>query len=321
MLRTMLRNVRSLALASAIGLFMMAAPDRAHAEWAPSGPIEMLIGFAEGGGADALARLVANHIQDNLGWQIVPRNRGGAGGAVMAELLRNARPDGQVIGMGTTTTFSNNPFLVPGLDYAPEDFDYLGTIALSQMVIVAPADAPFDTLDEMAEHARSVGGLTIGSMGANLQMIAEMISRHYDIQLFVVPSTGGGAVLTQLLGGHIDLGFNGGAHHQYIRSGDMKVIVNLNEQPLMLTPDVGNLRDAGIDYSTYIYFQFQAPAGLPDDVRAALASAIDAAVNSDAVRELAEQRMEMQLVNIGPEQLTEVIANDAAAFRDLPRQD
>jgi len=297
--------------------FNTSAAQAQEGGWSPSKPVTMIVGFKEGGGADALARLVADHIEKKLGWNIVPQNRGGAGGSVMAELLKAAKADGHTIGMGVTTTFSSNPILNDALRYGPDDFDYLGTIALSQMVIVARSDAPYGSLDEMAEHAREKGSLTIGSMGTELEFIAQMIADHYDIELRVVPTRGGGEVLTQVLGGHVDLGFNGGAHHKYVRSGDMKVLVNLNEEPLVLTPEVKNLKDNGIDYATNIYFQFQGPKGLPADVKAALVKAIDAAVTSDKVRDMAENRMEMQLKNIGPESLTRLIMRDSEASKRL----
>ncbi|MCC5986680.1 MAG: tripartite tricarboxylate transporter substrate binding protein [Pararhodobacter sp.] len=302
---------RMLVAAGIAAVTMLTQPDAALAEWSPQRPIQLLIGFNEGGGADALARLVADNIEGSRGWTVVPINRGGAGGGVMATLLRNAAPDGHTIGMGVTTTFSNNPFFNEGMDYSPEDFDYLATIARSQMVLVAREDAPFDTLDELAETARERGSLTVAVMGPDMERVADMIADHYDIDLRVVPTRGGAEVLTQILGGHVDAGFNGGAHHQYIRSGDMKVVVNLNSEPLMVTPEVANLRDHGIDYATNIFFQFQAPAGLPDDVREALATAIDEAVNSDGVRQLAGERMEMQLGNLGPEALSAMIMDDA----------
>lgn len=302
---------RMLVAASVTAFALLSQANAALAEWSPQQPIQMLIGFNEGGGADALARLVADNIEETRGWTVVPINRGGAGGGVMASLLKNARPDGHTIGMGVTTTFSNNPFFSEGMDYRPDDFDFLGTIARSQMVIVARTDAPFDTLEELAETARERGSLTIASIGPDMERVADMIAEHYDIDLRVVPTRGGAEVLTQVLGGHVDAGFNGGAHHQYIRSGDMKVVVNLNAEPLMLTPDVASLRDHGIDYATNIFFQFQAPAGLSEEVHEALRAAIDDAVNSDAVRRLAGDRMEMQLGNLGPEALTELIMDDA----------
>jgi len=300
------------------GLLLAASVTPGHsADWSPNKPITMLIGFKEGGGADALARLVADHIEKRLGWKIVPQNRGGAGGAVMAELLKVAPADGHTIGMGVTSSFSCNPILNDALRYSHDDFDYLGTIALSQMVIVARSDAPYETLEEMAEYAKSQGSLTIGAMGKILEFVARLIADHYDIELRVMPTRGGAEVLSQVLGGHVHLGFNGGAHHQYIRSGDMKVIVNLNEEPLVLTPDVKNLQDHGIDYAMYSYFQFQGPKGLPEHVKAALAEAIDSAVASDRVRDLAEKRMEMQLTNLGPDRLTSVIRQDVEATKRL----
>lgn len=316
-----LRNATRYSIGAAIAGMMALSTAPAMAEWKPSKSVEMLIGFNAGGGADALARLVAEKIESDLGWEVVPVNRGGAGGAVMAGLLKNAAADGHTIGMGVTTTFSTNPVFSEGITYGPEDFDYLGTIALSQMVIVARASAPFSTLDEMAEHAKKNGGLTIASMGPELERVADLISGHFDIDLRVLPTRGGAEVLTQVLGEHVDLGFNGGAHHQYIKSGDMKVVVNLNEEPLLVTPDVANLRSYGIDFASNIYFQFQAPKGLPEDVKASLAAAIDKAVNSDEVREFAEKRMEMQLSNLGPERLTALIMKDAEAAKRLAGQD
>ena len=81
------------------------AATSAHAEWKPSGPIKFWIGFGAGGGTDTQARTLAGELEALKGWRIIPENKAGGGGAVMAAQLKNAAPDGQTIGLAINTTF------------------------------------------------------------------------------------------------------------------------------------------------------------------------------------------------------------------------
>ena len=93
------------AVILAIGLSATAA----HAEWQPKGPIKLWIGFGAGGGTDTQGRALAEQIEKNRGWRVIPENKAGAGGAVMAAQLKTAPADGQTIGFAITSTVDFAP--------------------------------------------------------------------------------------------------------------------------------------------------------------------------------------------------------------------
>jgi tripartite-type tricarboxylate transporter receptor subunit TctC len=313
---TMKQTARAFAAAILVSSMALALPAIA-ADWKPTKPIKMLVAYNAGGGADTLARLVADAMEKKYGWTVVVENKPGAAGGVMLTQLKLARPDGYTIGMAVTGALTTNPLIVKGLTYTPDDFTYLGTVAKTQMVLMAKKDAPFNNLDEFVAYAKKKGSASVGSMGKELDLIAQLIAKKKGINLKIVPAKGGAATIPQVLGGHVDVGFNAGAHHKHVTSGALKVIVNLNDGPLVVTPDVKNLKANGIDYAADLYFQFQAPKGLPADVRAAVAKAIDDAVKSDKVADLAGKKMQMELKNLGPDGLTKLIKEEVVSAKDL----
>ena len=306
-----------LGAAIALALPLLAIGPSVAGEWKPTKPIKLLIAPAAGGGADTLARLVADFMEKKYGWTVIVENKTGAGGGVMLSALKRAAPDGHTIGMAVTGSIAFNPLVVKSLAYTSDDFTYLGTIAKTQMVLMAKKDAPYNNLDEFVAYAKKNGSASVGSMGKDLNLIAQLIAKEKGIKLKVVPAKGGAATIPQVLGGHVDIGFNAGAHHKHVKAGKLKVIANINEEPLIVTPDVKNLKASGIDFAVDVYFQFQAPKGLPEDARAALAKAIDEAVKSPQVSNLAGKKMQMELKNLGPDGTTDLVRKSVENSKKL----
>ena len=107
------------------------------ADWAPSGPIKMMIAFAAGGGADTQARLIAEELQKRHGWEIIPEQVTGGGGAKMAAALKGQPNDGTAIGLAITETFGYNMVANPSAGYTQADFTPLTTTAGFQMGVVS----------------------------------------------------------------------------------------------------------------------------------------------------------------------------------------
>ena len=125
----------SLALAGSLSLLSGPA-----AAWKPSGPLNLMIAFAAGGGADTQARLIATELETKQGWKIIPQNVTGKGGAVMARKLKTQPNDGLTIGIAVTETFGYNMLAAKKAGYALSDFTFITTTASSQMALVARSD-------------------------------------------------------------------------------------------------------------------------------------------------------------------------------------
>ncbi|RBI83773.1 tripartite tricarboxylate transporter substrate binding protein [Rhodosalinus halophilus] len=288
-------------IAQAIAAATLLAGTVAQADWAPDGPIKFVSGFGTGGSVDALARKVAEHIEDKRGWDVVVENRPGGGGVAMFSQLAHMDPDGQTIGIGVTFPIMMN-LVVRGdkLPFDNDSFDYLGTVAVAPLSIVARADAPFDTFPELLDHARETDGATLATGGPAQEMVVAAVEAQSPTGLKSVPHKSGAASLQSILGGHVDAGFSGGAHVQYVEAGDMKVIASATKERDPTNPDRMTLVEHGYPYWIDAYFHVAAPAGLPEDARSALEQALDEAVSSEEVAGLI-RGMSQRPVNVGGE--------------------
>lgn len=137
------------ALASAILLTGAAA-----AEWAPPGPIKLMIAFRVGGGADTQARLIAEALEAELGWKFIPEQVTGKGGINMAAALKDQPNDGTVIGMGVTETFGYNMAASPNSGMKPSDFTGLTTTAGFQMGVVARSSKGWSSFADVTRQPK-----------------------------------------------------------------------------------------------------------------------------------------------------------------------
>lgn len=251
----------------------------AHAEWAPDGPIKVLIGFKAGGGADSLARLLAEDIQAREGWNLIPVNVDGSGGAIMARDLKDARPDGLTIGVGITDTFGYGLLAVRDPGYAADDFDFLATIAGTQIAVVAKADRGWQNLGDVIQDARNGKAISFGAMTPRLADGAYYIGKANDVDFSIVSNFSGGQdVLNAISAGDVDIGWVAGPQKAGVQSGDLVNLANGEDLPLEMSPDAQKLGDLGVDFHFGTTFLALAPADLPAEAKAALSDAIIGAV-------------------------------------------
>lgn len=270
---------RILAAASA-ALFAVSA---AHAEWAPDGPIKLLIGFKAGGGADTMARLIAEDIQAAKGWNLIPENVAGAGGAVMARELKAAAPDGMTIGIGITDTVAYGVLAARDPGYSLDDFDYLATLAGTQMAVVAKASRGWTDFSDVIEAAKAGEEISFGAMTPRLADGAYYIGKVNGVSFNIVSNYKGGQdVLNAINAEDVDVGWVAGPQKSGVQSGDVVNLVNGEDIPLAVSPDAQKLSDIGVEFAFGATFVAMAPAGLPEDAKAALTEAIASAVQDES---------------------------------------
>ncbi|WP_417209850.1 tripartite tricarboxylate transporter substrate-binding protein [Antarctobacter sp.] len=252
------------------------------ADWMPPGPVKVLIGFRAGGGADTLARLISEDVADSYGWTMIPENVTGAGGAVMARELKAAAADGLTIGIGVTDTFAYGVLAVQKPGYGPEDFDILATIAGTQMGIVARADRGWKTMSDVIAAAKAGEDISFGSMTPRLADGAYYIGKVNGVEFNIVTGfRGGRAVLNAIIASDVDIGWVAGPQAAGVRSGDLINLANAEARPLKVSPEAQPLADIGVDVHFGATFLALAPAGLPEETRAALSGAISAVIQKD----------------------------------------
>jgi len=279
--------MRKLVVAIVLTLFAGVAGARAQSY--PSRPITIVVALPAGGGVDALARLLAEHMKVTLGQPIVVENMGGAGGTLsIARVVRSA-PDGYTIGMGTL-----GQYVVSGAVYTlPFDMlTDLTPVALLPNVpywMVARKSLPPNTLQELVTYLKAnpdkISATSVGT--ASVARFCGMFFQKLTGTSFqFVPYRGGAPALQDLVGGQIDLSCDLAANSlSQMRSGNIKAYAVMTKTRWFAAPEVPTADEAGVP-GLYVstWHGFWAPKGTPEGIVARLNAAALAAMADPAVR-------------------------------------
>lgn len=280
----------------------------------PDKPINFIVGYGAGGGTDAIARAVAAEIEQQQGWVVVPDNKPGAGGGVMAAGLMNATPDGYTIGTTGFGTVALNPYTSDDTPYTYEDFDYLGSGMQTNYGLVALADKPYSTFEEFIAFAKENGRATLSIAGFAQEFLVDQINEEYGTNIIVLRGKGAADALQQALGDHVDATIQGARHAEQIKAGKMKQLAALIDHRVDFAPDSKTLIESGFDATIVSHTIFLLPKGVPADIQTCLAEAIDEAVNSDNYGELMT-RLQNKALNLGPEGVTNAVMVGANLYK------
>lgn len=259
--------------AAAVALTISALGAQAQ-DWEPSGPVKMMIAFRAGGGADTMGRLLAEELSARRGWEIIPENVTGKGGATMAVALKNEPADGLAIGVTVSeaTTYNVQATRNPG--YELGDFDYLSTISGSQMGIIAKADRGWKNLGDVIAAAQAGEDISFGAMSQKLADAAYVIGKNNGVEFTTVMVQGGKGGLNGVVADDLDVAWAAGVQTPGVKAGDLVNLVSAEEGPLNVSPDAPLLDAYGVPFTFGVKFIVTAPAGLPDDVKATYQAAI-----------------------------------------------
>ena len=252
----------------ALGLTAGAAP----AQWEPEGPISLWIGFGPGGGTDTQARTLTKELEELKGWRVIPENKEGGGGTVMAVQLKEAPADGQTIGFAINTTFD---FATLGSEnLSLDDFTPITTTAGSQVAILARADSGWETLEDMVEAAKSGTKIVWANWGDQVEAGSEIVAQHFGIPVNHLRAGGGRGSINALLAGDANVAWGGGVQKGLVDAGELVILASGEDEPLVQAPQKKTLQDYGIDYSFDYQFMLAGPKGMSEEARDAIAGAI-----------------------------------------------
>lgn len=256
----------ALAASPALGLAPRAA--LAQADY-PNHPVDLLVGFAPGGGTDIIARLLAPSLQAQLGQPVTVDNRPGASGTLAAAAVARARPDGYSLVMGTVSTQSVVAPLMRNPPYDQmRDFTPIALAGTVPLVVTIPAKAPYQDLEGLIDYARShPGKLNYASSGVATQqhLAAEMLSQSAGIQMTHVPYRGTGQVVNDLIAGTLDLAIDTmPSHLPHIRSGTTRALAVTTPQRVAALPEIPTVAEKGFPgFAITVWYMLLGPAGLP----------------------------------------------------------
>ena len=264
-----------LKAAAAAAVASVVAATAAYAEdWKPNGPIKLMIAFAAGGGADTQARMIAEDLQTNQGWDVLPEQVTGKGGVNALAALKDMPADGTAIAMVVTESLGYNAVAAKGAGLTPADFTPLTTTAGFQMGVVAKADKGWTTMADVVAAAKSGQEIRFGTMSPKLSDLAFLMGEAQGVDFNIVQVRGGKAVMNGVNAGDMDVGFMAGIQAKGVAAGDLVNLASALSVPLNQTPEAPTMADLGVDFVADGYFVLVAPAGLPDDAREALTNAI-----------------------------------------------
>jgi len=257
------------------GLFaagLLAAGGAALAQ-SSSTPIRILVGFPAGGGTDAIARTLADKLREQLGSPVVVDNRGGAGGQIAAQLLKNAPPDGHTLFLSHDHTISILPQVIknPGFDPA-HDFVPVAGLATFANALAVSGGTPAKSVTEYVAWVKSKRGgkdtIGIPAPASIPEFLVKLIGTKYKLDLQAAPYRGSAPMMSDMLGNQISAGI--GAIPDFIenqKAGKIRVVAVIGDKRQAVLPQVPTFAELGLSgLEDLPYYGFFAPVGTPQPV-------------------------------------------------------
>lgn len=247
----------------------------------PERPIRVIVPFAPGGNVDLTARTITPALADLLGRNVVVDNRGGAGGALGAEIVAGTSPDGYTLLVGSTGLLSIAPVINSKLRYDPvKDFAPIALISNVALVMLVNPSSPAKSAKDFAALAKSrAGQMTMASSGnfSTGQLAGALFQNVTGTHLIHVPYKGASLAVADLVGGHVDVMFDQvSSAIGHIRGGKVRALALTAAARSADLPEVPTMREAGIPgVEAGTYTAMLAPAGTPRAIVAKLNAAVN----------------------------------------------
>ena len=259
---------RTFVTATAATAATLAAP-MLRAQTLPNGPVRIIVGFAPGGGTDALARLVGQKLQAMWNLTVVVENRAGASGVITADLVAKAPPDGNTLLMAHINSHALAPGLMPKLGYVVErDFTPLTLVGVTPNLLVSNLDQPAKTVAELVAQCKAnPGKVTFGSAGQGSAQHLALESFKLAAGVFAlhIPYRGSGPMLADLMGGQICYSFDTmTAATPHVKSGKVRAIAQTRAKRASGHPTVPTMAESGFPgFEATTWYGLVGPGKMP----------------------------------------------------------
>ena len=248
----------------------VALPAGLSSAWASDDrPIRIMVGFPPGGGSDAIARLLAEKLKDELKRPVIVDNRPGAGGQLAAQLLKGAAPDGTTVFLSHDHTISILPQVVARPGFNPQaDFTPLGGFATFVNGLAVSPGTPAKSMAEYVAWVKAQGGkssIGIPAPASTPEFLVQLIGKKYGLDLVPVPYKGSAPMIGDMLGNQIPAGI--GSVQDFLenhKAGKLRVLAVLGGKRQPALPDVPTFAELGLKgFEDLPYYGIYAPAGTP----------------------------------------------------------
>jgi tripartite-type tricarboxylate transporter receptor subunit TctC len=315
---------RSLAVASlAISAVFGSACAQAQAQPYPNRPITLVVGFAPGGGSDAVARLLGVSLSAKLGQQIVVDNKPGANTMIATQYVRSRPADGYTL-LFTSASFAINPALQKLNFDIYKDFTPVALVDTVPLLLVTNNAVPARSVRELISLAKAKQGkLTYATFGAGsaAHLASELLLSMTGTDMVHVPYKGSAPALVDVMGGQVDIMLPGiGSAVNLAKEGKVRALAVSSSKRASAMPDIPTIAESGVPgFELVTWETIQAPAGTPPEIVARL---------NTAIREiLATPELRAQMIKLGvepestktPAEVAKFVRSEAEKFAKLIR--
>ncbi|MGE0799609.1 MAG: Bug family tripartite tricarboxylate transporter substrate binding protein [Lautropia sp.] len=282
------------------------------------GTIRVINQFGPGGGADAIVRPLVERVGSEMGRTVIIDHKPGASGTIAAAELEKGAPDGSTLIIDTQTLSVNS--VLRKVNYRHSEWEPVALLAQIPLALLTAKELPANSLAELVAYARkNPGKVTYATLGPGsaAHLAGLRFERAMDLKLLPVPYKSTSDVHQDLLGGRIDVFFDGVTQAlPRLQGGQLKILGLSTGSRLPAAPQLPTFKEQGFDMEVGSWFGIAAPKGTPPDLVAKLSDAfVKAQANPDY-----KKRMEQQGVIVhamGPQQFASFRKEDQARWAEL----
>jgi len=287
----------------------------------PQKPINLVVPFAAGGGTDSIARDLAKNLTEQLGQAVIVDNRAGGGGAIGAQLVAKAEPDGYTL-LFVTSTFITHAATENSLPYdVSKDFSPIAMIGRGPLMVVANSELGLNSIQDLIKYTKSnPAGVNFCSAGQGSinHLAGELFKQKTSLEMTHVPYKGSGPATLDLLAGRVQVFFaTMPTMLQYVKSNKVTLLAMTSDKRSSLFPQVPTVAESGVPgFNISTWWGVVAPAKLPPEILKRLNREIRIASSKEPLK--------TRLVNEGatpfhtePEEMQTLLEKELKMWRDL----
>ena len=307
--------VRGLAAA----LLLLSAGTALAQAW-PQKPVKIVVPFAAGGNTDGIARVTAERLTAVLGQQVLVENRAGANGAIAAEFVARAAPDGYTLLMAAMPLVAVLPVVAKQAYDPVKDFAPVSNIGSNPFVLGVHKSVPASNVREFVAFIRANPGkfnYASGGSGSVSHLSAALFVKRAGLEMTHVSYKGGAPAVADLLGGQVQMYFgNLSELAPHAAGGNLRIIGVSSEKRAKQLPEVPTIAESGFaGFRTLTWNGLMAPAGTPPAIVTRLAQEVSTITATPAVAQRLEQ-LGVDPIGNTPQQFADTIRADIALWAD-----
>ena len=261
----------------------------------PTKPVRLIVGVAAGGANDTVARLLAQTLSERLGQPVVVENRPGAGGNIGLEAVVNAPPDGHTLLFATSANALSVSFYDKSSISFARDITPVASLVRGPLIMEVNPSFPAKTIPEFIAYAKANPGkinMASAGIGNTTHVAGELFMMLTGTKFTHVPYRGGAPAVTDLIGGQVQLYFDGiSASLDHVRSGRLRALGVTTAQRADVLPDIPAIAESVPGYEANGWYGI----GLPKNVPAEVVEKLNREINAS----LADPKLKTRLVEIG----------------------